>query len=248
VPFDGNEGYVGLIAIVPAKASSTRVPNKNFRPFDGTSSLVDLTIAKLRLAGIQEIYLSCEDESVGRPVAEMHEVQFVRRSQSLCSNDCPIPDYIRGVVREVDGLRDDQKPFQLWAHDPPRTEDILWAQVTDPLFEDYSGLIEKWEKFGGDYDSVVVVHPRKKYLLDQNHRPMGFGFGLWHLKSQRLPYHYELPFTASILSRKAIESTGYYVGASPLWYEVEGYSVDIDTEEDFKISQAIYSAIRGASQ
>lgn len=228
-----------LIAIVPAKASSTRVPGKNYRGFHDNKSLVDLTIEKLKDAGVFDIYLSCEDAAAVH-VAESHRVRFSLRAGSLCSNDCPIPNYIRGITSQVW----EQACGDIGGEAASRC-DILWAQVTDPLFSDYSGLIDKWEKFSDGYDSAVVVHPRRKYLLDANHQPLGFGFGPWHVKSQCLPVHYELPFTASILTRRSIERTGYFVGAEPLWYESDGPSIDIDTPEDFELARQIY-ALRNA--
>jgi CMP-N-acetylneuraminic acid synthetase len=223
-----------LIAIVPAKASSTRVPLKNYREFHNGRSLVDLTIYKLLAAGMDRyrIFLSCEDRNIGFPVAIKHGINFSPRSAELCPNDVPMPDYIRGVVRDVG---------KYFVDEHTSADDVLWAQVTDPLFDDYSALLDKWQRFGQDYDSAVVVHPRRKYLLDANHQPLGFGFGPWHVKSQRLPFHYELPFTASILTRRSIERTGYFVGADPLWFESPGPSVDIDTEEDFELARQLYA-------
>ncbi len=235
---------MALIAIVPAKANSSRVPYKNYREFYKGKSLVGLTIDKLKAAGVEEIYLSCEEPAWGRAEAEFNDVEFVQRSEDLCSNDCPIVRYIPGVAQEVlwhrKTVESSGSLFQsIFVEED---HDILWAQVIDPLFDDYAGLIDTWYSRSEGYDSAVVVYPRKKYLLDSERSPIGFGFGPWHLKSQRLPYHYELPFTASILSREAITSTGYYVGADPLWYEAEGYSIDIDTEEDFEMARAIYEA------
>ncbi|QDU16211.1 Cytidylyltransferase [Gimesia maris] len=37
--------------IIPAKTSSQRVPNKNWRPFRGKDSLVDLVLEKLLNSG-----------------------------------------------------------------------------------------------------------------------------------------------------------------------------------------------------
>lgn len=229
---------MALIAIIPAKASSTRVPQKNYREFHNGRSLVELTILKLYAAGIplRHIYVSCEDADVVLPVCKRHGVQFVRRAESLCGNDVPIPDFIRGVVREADAYREcKQRP----------TDDVLWAQVCDPLFNEYAPFIANWQRWGRDFDSSVVVYRRRKYLLDAEHRPIGFGFGSWHVKSQRLPIHYELGFTASILTRQSIERVGYYVGASPLWYEATNPTIDIDTPEDFQFARELY-ALRAA--
>lgn len=218
-----------LIAIVPAKASSTRVPNKNYREFWNGRSLVDLVLGKLqKIPQIKQVYLSCEDESKFTVAADWG-IRFVPRSPALCANDVPMTSYIPGVVRECIGDADC---------------DVLWAQVCDPMFDDYAGLVETWEEYQHawpTFDSACVVYPRKGYLLDERHQPLGFGFGPWHVKSQSLPTHYELNFTASILTRESLRRTGYFVGAEPLWYEVEGKCVDIDTQADFELARKLYA-------
>lgn len=226
-----------MIAIVPAKWHSSRVPLKNYREFYDGKSLVDILIEKLQKAGIpnDRIYLSCENEDA-EEVSQRHGVEFATRSNDLCDNDVPLVDWIRGVAREVDR--------ELYASVMENTQDldILWAQCIDPLFDEFPQLIQKWEQFGRDYDSCPVVYPRRKYLLDQNKIPIGWGFGHWHIKSQLLPYHYEFNFTASILTRESIRNVGYHIGAKPLWYESDAQSIDIDTEEEFELARAIYAA------
>jgi N-acylneuraminate cytidylyltransferase len=211
-------------AVVLAKASSTRVPNKNFRPFHGDDSLLDIALAKLvRVVDRSDIYVSCED--AGRAVhAERWGVNFSLRSPDLVDNDVPQPDVVRGVCASVSGA-----------------DDVMWCQLTDPLFDDYAGCLAAWEREREEHDSLVVVYPRKLYLLDEHHRPLGFGFGPWHIPSQRLPLRYQLPFTLMILPRETIDRVGYYVGAKPLWYEAPNVTVDIDTEDDFDLAQAVYA-------
>lgn len=215
-----------LIAIIPAKASSTRVPNKNYREFWNGRSLVDLVLGKLqKIPQVKQVFLSCEDASKFTVAADWG-IKFVPRSPALCGNDVPMTTYIPGIVRECIG---------------DRKCDVLWAQVCDPMFEDYIGLLDAWDNRSCGHYSACVVYPRRRYLLDASHRPMGFGFGPWHVKSQNLPVHYELNFTASILTPESISRTGYFVGANPLWYEATNTCVDIDTPEDFELARKLYA-------
>lgn len=232
---------MAMIAIVPAKWTSTRVPMKNYREFYNGKSLVDLTIEKLLDAGLDSslIFLSCDNEDAYE-VAKKHGIRFAPRSEDLCDNDVPLVDWVRGVVEEVDMHL--YEYYVNYYRDNLNEADVLWAQCIDPLFNEYDQLILKWLKFGRDYDSCAVVYPRKKYLLDERKNPIGWGFGPWHIKSQLLPYHYEFNFTASILSRESIRNVGYHIGAKPLWYESQAQSIDIDTEEDFEMARLIYAA------
>ena len=123
----------------------------------------------------------------------------------------------------------------------PGNDDVMWCQVTDPTFQDYEQCLNVWKQLDRkDYDSLVVVYPFKHFLLDENHRPMGFGFGPWHKISQFIPTMYRLNFTLSIFTREAINKVNYYVGERPYWYEAANHTVDIDTESDWEMASMLF--------
>ncbi len=219
-------------AIVPVKASSTRIPRKNFRPFYRGKSLCDLLLEKLLNVMPQDgVYLSCEDAAYEK-VAVQFGVRFLLRPKELANNSTPICQVIRGVCEQV-----------------PGEDDIMWCQVCNPLFNDYEACLRQWTTLNRDeYDSLVVVHPIRRYLLDPQHQPIGFGFGPKHHISQMLPTMYELPFTLSILTRESIRRTGYYVGERPYWWECHEMCVDIDTKEECELSQWIYAHHRSVGE
>lgn len=216
--------------IVPAKASSSRVPNKNWRPFVGDDSLVDYTIRKLLAAGAgpKSIYVSCDGAEVARPVCERWGVSFLERDSSLCDNEVPLTTWIRTVTAQV-----------------PGTADIAWCQVCDPLFNEYRQCLDLWGTT--EADSLVVCYPWKGYLMTGESHPVGWSFGEHHTPSQQLPKFRTMPFTFSILTRQAIAETGYHVGRTPLWYEAKGPHVDIDTEIDFTVAQMLVQQYQGRS-
>lgn len=219
---------MGLIAIVPAKANSIRVPNKNYRPFYGDLSLVDLLLEKLRrVLPCERIYLSCEDESKAA-VTVRYGVQFLLRDPRLCDNETTFPDFLRGICDHV-----------------PGEDDVLWCEAIDPLFDEHALVIDNWDAMEVTlHDSLTVVYPVQQYLLDADHRPIGFGFGPWHVPSQHLPTFYRLNFTCAILTRESILRCGYPVGERPAWYAASNQFLDIDTIEDFEIAQAVYAHLQ----
>lgn len=212
-------------AIIPAKASSTRVPNKNWREFYKGLSLVDINIMALLDAGLDagDIYVSCEEFEPMDAVKSRFGVNPVLRDEWLCYNETSISDFIRGT-RDLVG----------WGGD------IIWSQVCDPLFTQHREVIQAWQDKGPEIDSICVVHPVRQYLLDPQFHPIGWGFGSGHVPSQLLPTLYQMPFTMSILTRQCIREVGYHVGERPLWYASEGHHIDIDTEQDFRAAQALY--------
>jgi CMP-N-acetylneuraminic acid synthetase len=158
-------------------------------------------------------------------LAIKYNCQFILRKDNLCNNDTPLPILIREVTNQI-----------------PYEDEIAWCQVTDPLFEDYVGVFDAWEQHRDKHDSLCVVYPFKKYLLNSEHLPVNFGFGNWHIKSQNLKEFYDMTFTFSILKRESIESCGYHIGSSPYWYNASNTHLDIDTIEDFEIASMIYDS------
>jgi len=210
-------------AVIPVKASSLRVPNKNFRPFYNRKSLFDLTVEKLlRYLPADDIYMSCEDP-MRESLADKWNINFLLRDKRLTENETPMTDVVTGVCDMV-----------------PGDSDLMWCQVIDPLFDAYEECLQQWQGLNGKHDSLVVVYPHRSYFLDVNHRPEGFGFGAWHISSQCLPQRYQLTFTLSILSRRAVNRTRYYIGENPYWYEASNIPIDIDTPEDFELAQVVY--------
>jgi CMP-N-acetylneuraminic acid synthetase len=210
--------------VIPVKASSSRVPNKNFREFVDGRSLFDLTAERvLSIFDPQDVFMSCEDPEK-KELAAKWGITFLQRHPKFTDNSTPMTDVIRAVCAAVPGTGDD----------------VMWAQVCDPLFDEYRECVTRWEQVRSEHDCLVVVHPMRGYYLDSNFRPDGFGFGPWHVPSQHLPLKYQLSFTLSILTRESIDRVGYYVGARPYWYIGSEHTVDIDSAVDFERARLMY--------
>ena len=215
-------------AIVPVKKVSTRVPNKNFRPFYDGLSLFDLKMQSLLKAiDTTDVYVSGDSEDI-KTYADKYGVNFILRDAYYAKNETPMADVITHLVERL----------------PSGDDDILWVHVTEPFFEDFSKCIEIWDSVKVEYDSLVVVKPFQGYMLNQHGEPMNFGFGHWHKRSQILPKWYIMPFSLHILSKKTAMKYSYYVGHKPYLYEFDNIAFDIDSELDFEQARAIYKATR----
>lgn len=212
--------------VIPVKSNSERVKNKNFRPFFKNYSLTDLLIEKLsKIASSKDIYVSCDDPG-RKDQIEDWGANFVLRKKELVSNDTPMSKVICEVVKLIPG------------NDP-----IMWCLVTDPLFDSYEQCLKTWRKIDQtQHDSLVVVYPQKSYVLDPQYQPINFGMGIHHVPTQYIKPVYVLNNTLFIVRRDALFQYQYYIGKHPYWYEANNLSVDIDTEDEFKMAQVIYSA------
>lgn len=217
--------------IIPAKAHSERVKNKNWRPFHDGDSLVDVTIKKLISAGapVSRIHVSSDSVDRLREVSERWGVNTLQRI-GLTANSVPLTDWIRSITAQV-----------------PGASDVAWCQVCDPMFYEYRQCLEMWPEVRKDHDSLVVCYPWRGYLMTGNQQPVGWSFGEHHTPSQMLPQFHTMPFTFSLLTRSAIKATGYHVGRTPKWHVSNGESVDIDTESDFEFAQLKHRAVIGST-
>ena len=216
--------------IIPAKASSERVVNKNWRPFDEDLCLVEVLIKKLRKAGFKykDMFVSSESRRDLFELRQRYAINILTRSDSLCSNDTSLTKLIRSLTSKVD-----------------RFNEIAWAQCTCPTFDEYREVLLEWKANKRDRDSLAVAFPKSPYSLTPTRSglgPSGWSFGDHHQSSQAIGATYSMPFVFSILTKQSIRETGYYVGKNPMWYISKKSHIDIDTIDDFHDAQAVYAA------
>lgn len=211
--------------VVPAKRSSSRVPDKNYRPFACGKSLLEICIEKLtRLGRPEDVYLSSEDETT-RQLADKYGTSFLQRPRHLTENSYPYQSVVNEICKQL-----------------PDDDDVMYCHATDPFFNEHEAVVRAWESRDPEAaDSIVVVYPLTDYLLDQNFNPMGFGFGPWHRPSQQLPTFYQLGFSCSIMTRTVATTIGL-VGARPMWYQATNLTIDIDTQAQFDLAARLYEA------
>ncbi len=215
-------------AVILGKASSRRIPAKNYKPFYGELSLTDILLEKLvKVLDREDIFLSCEDAAYAS-VTEKWGISFIHREVKYTLLDTNTVDVVRGVCQDI-----------------PGEDDILYCSCMDPLFDDYEAMFQVWQEVRELHDSLNVVYPLKNYFLDQNHSPIGFGFGHWHKYSQYIPPVYQISWANEILTRESIRRCGYMVGENPYWFDAYNPTVDIDTERDWELAQVIYAHYRG---
>lgn len=214
-------------AVILGKAGSTRVPHKNYKPFYGEMSLTDILLEKLvKVMSRKDIFLSCEVRDF-EYVAEKWGINYILRDEKYTQLATNTVDVVRNVCKDV-----------------PGSDDILYCSAMDPLFQDYENMFRIWSEVRKEHDSLNVIYPLKNYFLDQNHSPIGFGFGYWHKYSQYIPPIYQISWANEILTRESIDRCGYMVGEHPYWFDAYNPTVDIDTEKDWELAQILYKYYR----
>lgn len=208
---------------IPLKTSSVRVPNKNLRPFVGERSLFDIKAEQLlHHFDPEDIYVSSENPEA-ELVVRAYGFNFMLRDAALTRPDASWSEVIKDVVSGI-----------------PTRDDILWVQVTQPLFNEFGDVMKTWREVGDRHDSLAVVKKFSHHLIDDRARPVNFNYGYWHKQSQELPSFYQLTWACFVMKREMVESCWYNIGRAPFLYCTDAPLVDIDTPQEFEIAGIVY--------
>jgi CMP-N,N'-diacetyllegionaminic acid synthase len=93
---------VNTLAIIPARAGSKRVPQKNFRPFAGTT-LTELAIRQaLGAASLTHVALSSDSEEVLAIGRRFAGVTLLRRPVAISDDSAPAIAYVRHTLAALE--------------------------------------------------------------------------------------------------------------------------------------------------
>jgi GTP:adenosylcobinamide-phosphate guanylyltransferase len=210
------------------RMQSQRCPNKMLRPFGGTT-LTDIVLEKLAAVGRQgyeTFYAGHEDQFAER--ARVHGVPFVRRSLHSVTIDGPIVE-ILGVLREV-------------PHDY-----VLLVSGCLPFLrvETILGFLDARAR--GPLGPAFSVRCQRHHFVDEDRKAVNFDLAQKTLNTKTVRPLYELVDALYFFDRKFFLAEGRYWD----WAQVEFVDMpekyellDIDTEEDFRVAEAVWRAAR----
>ena len=164
---------MSVSAVIPVRAGSTRVKNKNIRDFAG-SSLLEIKIEQLKAVPyIDEIIVSSDSDEMLQ-LAVQKGVTAKKRPDEYCDEKTKT---FNEVVRYISG-------------NEVKTDIMIWAPcvcplVTSDLFAQGIEMFNRIQDGEIDGDSVVTASLIKEYLFDEN-GPINFSVE-HHVPSQKLP-------------------------------------------------------------
>ena len=219
-----------LSVAIPLKTSSMRVRNKNLRPFVDGKSLFDLKAEQLlKLFDPGDVYVSSENPKAEEAVRK-YGFNFLIRDVALTKPNAAWGEVIKDIVNQI-----------------PAGNDIVWTQVTQPLFDEFDKVMETWQRVKDNHDSLAVVKKFSHHLIDASGNPVNFNYGYWHKQSQELPSFYQLTWACFVMKRQMVESCWYNIGKTPYLYDTAAPLVDIDTDQEFEIASILYKHYKAHS-
>ncbi len=221
---------MALTAVIPVRGGSTRIKDKNFRPFAGRS-LLEVKIEQLkRIPGIDKILISSDSE-VMLELGRKQGVLTAKRPDEYC-------DEKSKTFNEV---------VEYIAREEVHTEDMMWIPCVCPLLEDKSilngiNLFEKIKNGTLDADSVVSARILKEYVFDEK-GPINFSVEK-HVPSQRLPNWHTIQNGFFIAKRTDMEKWRFVYGPNPYLVEISKLeAIDIDDMIEFEMAEFLYQKL-----
>lgn len=224
-----------IVAFLPCRAGSQRVPHKNTRPFGNhQDGLVGIKLEQLvACREIDEIILSTNDEAVlaiGEKWLDRAggRLRIDRRPDRLCASSTSTDEVIAYVPTIIDH------------------GDVLWTHVTSPFFDtgDYADAIAAYRAglAAGTYDSLMGVTSLHSFIWNED-GPIAYDRDVekWP-RTQTLKPLFEVNSAIFLAPIEIYRTMGDRIGKRPLLHDVgKAKTIDIDWEEDFEIAQTLWN-------
>ena len=210
-----------IIALVPMRHHSQRVPGKNFRQLAGKPLFHHILNTLQKCPEIDQILVDTDSPII---IDDIHsnfpDVLVIERPEHLRSDEIPMNEVLSYDVNEVEAT------FYLQTHS------------TNPLLQPET-ISEAIQNFLDSYpirDSLFSVTQIQSRLWDQLTRPINHNPAIL-LQTQDLPPIFEENSCLYIFTKKILLEKHNRIGERPIMFKIDAAEAwDIDNELDFAIT------------
>ncbi len=234
-PFVKISGYpmTKLVALVPMRHHSQRVPGKNYRPLAGKPLYQHVIETLLACPEIGQIVVDTDSQPVMDGLRrDFPQVIVLPRPAELCGDAVSMNDVLLYDTSKVEA------------------EFYLQTHSTNPLLRPET-VSQAIQAFLADYpahDSLFSVTRLQTRLYDQNGRALNHDPNVL-IQTQDLPPVYEENSCLYIFTRENLLRRRNRLGERPLMYAIDAAEAwDIDEELDFAIADFLLQRIQGETK
>ena len=221
------ENKLNIVALLPMKAHSSRVPGKNFREFSGKPLFRWILDTLLAVDDISKVVINTDARSIlnDNGLEESDRIVIRDRKQELCGDEVSMNLVLEDDVNTV--------PADVY----------LMTHTTNPLLsvDTIRNALAKFKKHyeADENDSLFTVNKIQTRFYREdcspvNHDPDNL------IPTQELEPWYEENSNLYIFTRDSFLQTNARIGKRPLMYEVPKMeSVDIDEQDDWDLAEAL---------
>lgn len=218
-----------LVAFVPMRHQSVRVPGKNFRPLAGKPLFHHILNSLLACPEIDQVVVDTDSPVIIDCLGEYFpQVLVLERPEHLKADTIPMNEILLHDTSLVPA------EFYLQTHS---TNPLLKPET---ISRGIQALLSSYPR----YDSLFGVTRLQVRLWDQLGRPVNHNPAIL-LRTQDLPPIYAENSCLYLFTRRTLEARRNRLGERPLMFEIdEAEAWDIDNELDFAIADFLLSRAR----
>lgn len=218
-----------ILAIIPARGGSKRVPGKNVKLLINKPLIVYTIEAALGSKYLDRIIVSTDDEKIAI-VSRKYNIEIVKRPRHLATGKAKTVDAVFHILEDLE-----KKNYI--------PENIILLQPTSPLrtTQDIDNSIELFSK--NKCESVISVceidqFPYWAFIKKRKYLDPILGWKYFQYRRQDLPKAYMPNGAIYISSVKDIErNKGFYSSKILPYIMSQKTSIDIDESIDFKLAE-----------
>lgn len=209
-----------VVALVPMRHHSQRVPGKNYRLLAGKPLFHHILNSLLSCPEIEQVVVDTDSPVILESIArEFPSVQTIERPEHLRADDIPMNEILAYDTSQI------QAEFYLQTHS---TNPLLQSATISKAVQ---ALISKYPA----YDSLFSVTRLQTRLWDTLGRAINHNPAIL-LQTQDLPPVYEENSCLYIFTRNTLINRRNRLGDRPMMFEIDrAQAWDIDEEIDFEI-------------
>ena len=221
---------MSLLAVVPMKGHSERVPGKNLRSIAGRPLFHWILDTLVTASLVDEVMVDTDSDQIEDAVSKAFpEVSIHRRPEHLHGDMVPMHDIVAQVADQTGHA------VVLQTHS---TNPLLTAKTVDEA-------IREFEEDGGVHDSLMSVTPWQSRFFFLDGRPVNHDPAKL-IRTQDLAPLLEENSNIYIAPTEQIRRTHLRVGTNPILFSIDASeAVDIDDQFDFELAEMLLGRRHG---
>lgn len=211
-----------VVAFVPIKLNSERLPQKNIKPFTNGRPLIQYILETLlQVENIDETYVYCSSNDILSYLPP--QIHFLQRETYLDLSTTPFNEVLTTFAQRVDA------------------DIYVLTHATAPFISKSSIELGIKKVADGGYDSALTVTKMQEFLWKDG-RP--YNYEVTNIpRTQDLPPLYTETCGLYVYRKELMIKEKRRIGNNPYLIEVPKIeAIDINEPEDFILADAIYNA------
>jgi len=211
-----------LVALVPMRDESERVPGKNYRSFAGAPLYHRIVRTLLECPAIDEVVIDTDSERIASDSARTFPaVRLIKRPFNLRGGEVPMNEVLLNDVEQIE------------------SDLYLQTHSTNPLLRPatLTRAIAAFLAQGAQFDSMFSVTRLHTRIWDAAGTPLNHDVNVL-LRTQNLPPIFEENSCFYVFSGVGLRRRRNRIGERPLMFEIDAEEAwDIDEELDFEVAE-----------